>query len=138
VQLNEIRESSSLCQSGAALEVVPEFPAMTDTEGPTSDVETLVEPAAEPRMLSMTRTKSQWFSHKVLLLDNDNPATYTEAMMGHYSIKWQDAMKSKIESMYENQVWNLENPPKGVKPIEYKWINKKKIDTDGNVNIHKA
>jgi hypothetical protein len=25
-----------------------------------------------------------------------------------------------------------------VKPIEYKWINKKKIDTDGNVNIHKA
>jgi hypothetical protein len=35
-------------------------------------------------------------------------------------------MKSVIESMYENQVWSLVDPPKGSRPIECKWIYKKK------------
>jgi hypothetical protein len=54
------------------------------------------------------------------------------------SVKWQEAMKSEIESMRENQVWNLIDPPNGVKTIECKWIYKKKKDMDGNVNIHIA
>ena len=47
-------------------------------------------------------------------------------------------MKSEIDSMYENQVWHLVDPPEGVRPIECKWIDKKKTDADGNVYIHKA
>ena len=40
--------------------------------------------------------------------------------------------------MYENQVWDLVIPPEGVKPIECKWIFKRKTNADGNVTIHKA
>ena len=47
-------------------------------------------------------------------------------------------MKSEIESMYENQVWNLVDPPEGMVPIECKWILKKKTNDDGNVSIYKA
>ena len=47
-------------------------------------------------------------------------------------------MKSEIESMHDNQVWNLVDPIDGVRPMECKWIFKKKIDMDGNVHIHKA
>ena len=47
-------------------------------------------------------------------------------------------MKSEIESMHDNQVWNLVDPIEGVRPVECKWIFKKKIDMDGNVHIHKA
>ena len=54
------------------------------------------------------------------------------------SVKWQEAMESKIESMRENQVWNLIDPPDGVKTIECKWIYKKKKDMDGNVHIYKT
>ena len=43
-----------------------------------------------------------------------------------------------MESMYENQVWNLEELPEGVKPIGCKWIFKRKTDADGNITIHKA
>ena len=50
------------------------------------------------------------------------------------SMKWQEAMKSKIESMKENQVWNSIDPPDGVRTIECKWIYKKKKDIDGNVH----
>jgi hypothetical protein len=47
-------------------------------------------------------------------------------------------MKSEIESMKENQVWNLIDPPDGVRTIECKWIYKKKKDMDGNVHIYIA
>ena len=57
-----------------------------------------------------------------------------EAMMGPDFIKWLDAIKSKIVSMYETQVWNLIDPPEGVKPTERKWIHK---ETDVDDLIHK-
>ena len=43
----------------------------------------------------------------ILLLDNDEPMTYVEAMMDSDSEKWQSAMRSEIDSMGNNQVWNL-------------------------------
>ena len=73
-----------------------------------------------------------------MLLDNDELKTYTEVIMGPESEKWFGAMKSEIESMHDNQVWNLVDPIEGVRPVECKWIFKKKIDMDGNVHIHKA
>jgi hypothetical protein len=40
--------------------------------------------------------------------------------------------------MGDNQFWNLVDLPDGVRPIECKWIYKKKKDIDGNVQIYKA
>jgi hypothetical protein len=40
----------------------------------------------------------------ILLLDNDELITYTEAMMGPDSKKWLAAMESEIESMHDNKV----------------------------------
>jgi hypothetical protein len=56
----------------------------------------------------------------ILWLDNDEPMTYAEAMMDQDSDKWQSAMRSEIDSMGDNQVWNLVDPPDGVKPMECK------------------
>jgi hypothetical protein len=47
-------------------------------------------------------------------------------------------MRSEIDSMGDNQVWNLVDPRDGVKAIECKRIYKKKKDMDGNVHIYKA
>nr|AAP52343.2 retrotransposon protein, putative, Ty1-copia subclass [Oryza sativa Japonica Group] len=74
----------------------------------------------------------------VHLRGNDEPTTYEEAMVGPGSEKWLGAMKSKIESMHVNQVWNLVDPLDSVKAIECKWVFKKKTDVDGNVHIYKA
>jgi hypothetical protein len=57
----------------------------------------------------------------ILFLDNDELMTYVEAMMDPDSEKWQSVMRSEIDSMDVNQVWNLVDPPDGVKPIECKW-----------------
>jgi hypothetical protein len=71
-------------------------------------------------------------------LDNDEHITYTEAMMGPDSEKWLGAMESEIESMHNNQVWNLVNPIDGVRHISCTWVFKKKADKDGNVHIYKT
>jgi hypothetical protein len=73
--------------------------------------------------------------HDVLLLDNDEPVTYMEAMMGPNHEKCLGALESKIESMHNNQVWNLDDPINGVRHINCKWFFKKKIDMYGNVHI---
>jgi hypothetical protein len=74
----------------------------------------------------------------VLLLDNDEPMTYTEPMMGPDSKKWLGAIESKIQSMHDNQVWNMVDPINSVRPIGCKWAFKKKMDKDGNIHIYKA
>jgi hypothetical protein len=47
-------------------------------------------------------------------------------------------MRSEIDSIGENQFWNLVDPPDGVRPIECKWIYNKKKHMDGNVHVYKA
>ena len=77
-------------------------------------------------------------SRDVLLIDQNEPTTYQEAVLGPDFEKWLEAMKSKIQSMYDNQVWTLIDPPEGIKIIGCKWVFKKKTDMDGNVHTFKA
>jgi hypothetical protein len=106
-------------------------------------VQPVVEELAPRRFVRARRTPKNFTlqtmgQRNVLLLDNDEPKTYTEAIMGPNSEKYLGAMKSEIESMHDNQVWNLVDPIDGVRPMECKWIFNKNIDLDGNVHIHKA
>ena len=41
---------------------------------------------------------------EVMLLDNNEPTSYGEAMVGPDSDKWLEAIKSERGSMYENKV----------------------------------
>lgn len=74
----------------------------------------------------------------VLVYQDDEPSTYDDAMLDPDSAKWLDAMKSEMDSMYQNQVWTLVDMPEGVKPIGCKWVFKKKTDMEGNVQTYKA
>ncbi|KAK8662903.1 hypothetical protein V6N13_024789 [Hibiscus sabdariffa] len=47
-------------------------------------------------------------------------------------------MRSEMDSMSNNQVWTLVEPPEGIKPIGCKWVFKKKPDMDGNVQTYKG
>ena len=73
-----------------------------------------------------------------MLLDHDKPTNYEEALMSPDSAKWIEAIKSEIESMYENKVWTLVDLPDDRQDIENKWIFKRKTDADSSVTIYKA
>ena len=77
-------------------------------------------------------------SNEVEVIENDEPTSYQEAMSTPDSDKWLGAMESEIQSMDDNQVWNLIDPPEGVKTIGCKWVFKKKTDMDGKVHTWKA
>ncbi|KAK8662705.1 hypothetical protein V6N13_024596 [Hibiscus sabdariffa] len=74
----------------------------------------------------------------VILVDQDEPKTYQEAVASPDSEKWLEAMRSEMDSMSDNQVWTLVEPPEGIKPIGCKWVFKKKTDMDGNVQTYKG
>ena len=59
-------------------------------------------------------------------------------MMSPDSDRWLEAMKSEIESMYENKMWTLVDLPDDGQAIENKWIFKRKTDADSSVTIYKA
>ncbi|KAL4336167.1 hypothetical protein GQ457_07G005940 [Hibiscus cannabinus] len=73
----------------------------------------------------------------VILVDQDEPKTFQEAVSSPDSEKW-EAMRSEMDSMLENQVRTLVKPHEGIKPIGCKYVFKKKTDMDGNVQTYKG
>ena len=47
-------------------------------------------------------------------------------------------MKSKLDSIYFNQVWDLVKASNGIKPIGCKWVYKRKRGINGKVGTFKA
>ncbi|KAJ9544668.1 hypothetical protein OSB04_024375 [Centaurea solstitialis] len=70
--------------------------------------------------------------------DLNEPTSYGEAMSGSEFEQWQEAMKAEMQSMYDNQVWELTDLPQHCRAVGRKWVFKKKTDMDGNVHTFKA
>ena len=54
--------------------------------------------------LPEVRSAPKWYGNlvlEVMLLDHDEPTNYEEVMMSPDSVKWLEAMKSEMGSMYE-------------------------------------
>ena len=59
-----------------------------------------------------------------MLLDHDKPVNYEEVMMSPDSVKWLEAMKSEMGSMYKNKVQTLVDLTDDRQDILNKWIFK--------------
>ncbi|KAJ9564196.1 hypothetical protein OSB04_000162 [Centaurea solstitialis] len=70
--------------------------------------------------------------------DLNEPTSYGEAVSGSESEQWQEAMKAEMQSMYDNQVWELTDLPQHCRAVGRKWVFKKKTDMDGNIHTFKA
>jgi hypothetical protein len=71
------------------------------------------------------------------ILEGD-PTSFKEAMKSEHSHEWLNAMKSEMESMSINKVWDLVEIPKGAKTVGCKWVYKTKRDSKGNIERFKA
>ena len=104
-----------------AQEVVPVAPTPIEVEAYDSDHETSDQVTTKPRRSTRICTTPEWYGNPVLdimLLDNTEPTSYGEAMVGPYSDKWLEAMKSEIGSMYQNKAWTLVDLPDDQQAIE--------------------
>lgn len=48
-------------------------------------------------------------------------------------MKWHNALKFEMDSTYDNKIWTLFNLLEGIKPIEYKWVFKRKTNMKNKV-----
>ncbi|GJW91665.1 retrotransposon protein, putative, ty1-copia subclass [Tanacetum coccineum] len=72
------------------------------------------------------------------LRDHNEPANYKAALLDPESEKWLDAMNMEMQSMKDNEVWDLVDLPPDGKTVGSKWLFKKKTDMDGAVHTYKA
>ena len=101
-RLDEVIEPSLQLVCGRALGVVPAAPTPIEVEAYDIDHETSDQVTTKPRRTTRTRTTLEWYGDPVLevmLLDNNEPTSYGEAMVGPNSDEWLEAIKSKRGSM---------------------------------------
>ncbi|GKB39181.1 retrotransposon protein, putative, ty1-copia subclass, partial [Tanacetum coccineum] len=70
--------------------------------------------------------------------DLNEPANYKAALLDPESDKWLNAMNVEMQSMKDNEVWDLVDLPPNGKTVGSKWLFKKKTDMDGAVHTFKA
>ena len=68
----------------------------------------------------------------------DDPRTYDEAMRSVDAVFWKEAIDSELQSILNNNTWELVELPRGCKPITCKWIFRKKLKADGSIDKYKA
>ena len=91
IELDEVVEPLFQPESSAAQKVVSVEPTSVEEEVNDDDHETSDQVTIEPRRSTRMRTTPEWYDNPVLeimLLDNDEPTDYEEAMMGPDSKKW--------------------------------------------------
>ena len=106
-RLDEVIEPFLQPVCSRAQEVVPVAPTPIEVEVDDSDHETSNQVTTEPRRVTRMRTTLEWYSNhvlKVMLLDNNEPTSYGEAMVGLDSKMARGHIKSERGSMYENEV----------------------------------
>ena len=106
-RLDEVVEPSLQLVCCRAQEVVPVAPTPIEVEAYDIDHEASDQVTIEPRRTTRTHTALEWYGDpvlKVMLLDNNEPTSYGEAMVGPDCDEWLEAIKSERGSMHENKV----------------------------------
>ncbi|GKE84043.1 retrotransposon protein, putative, ty1-copia subclass, partial [Tanacetum coccineum] len=70
--------------------------------------------------------------------DLGEPANYKAALLDPESYKWLNARNVEMQSMKDNEVWDLVVLPPNGKTVGSKWLFKKKTNMDGAVHTYKA
>ena len=113
-----------------------------DDEKHVADKECTSTDGAEPVVRRSNREKKapdyygEWAS--VTNAELTEPRTVKDALNSPDQAKWMKAMEKEIESLRENDVWELVDLPKGRKAVGSKWVFKVKTDAEGSVERFKA
>ncbi|GJV95099.1 retrotransposon protein, putative, ty1-copia subclass [Tanacetum coccineum] len=70
--------------------------------------------------------------------DLGEPTNYKAVLLDPESDKWLNAMNVEMQSMKDNEVWELVDLPPDGKTFGHKWLFKKKTNMDGVVHTYKA
>ena len=68
----------------------------------------------------------------------EDPKTFKEAMSSRDVSFWKEAIDDEMDSILQNNTWELTDLPPGCKPLGCRWIFKRKMKVDGSIDKFKA
>ncbi|KAB2622339.1 DNA polymerase zeta catalytic subunit-like [Pyrus ussuriensis x Pyrus communis] len=92
----------------------------------------------EPRKSKRAKIAKDFGPDFLTFVTEEEPQTYKAALESSEAPYWKEAIQSEIESIMQNNTWELVNLPPGNKPIGHKWIFKRKLRPDGTIDKYKA
>ena len=92
----------------------------------------------EPRKSKRAKVAKDFGPDFLTFITEDEPQTYKAAFESSEATYWKEAIQSEMESIMQNNTWELVNLPPGNKLIGHKWIFKRKLRTDGTIDKYKA
>lgn len=98
-------------------------------------------PAAEPPPRRSTRERrpvDYYGLPQAHLTIHREPTTFDEATACPERAKWEGAMGREMQSLKDNEVWELTSLPPGKGAIGCKWVYKVKTNSDGSLERYKA
>ena len=112
------------------------------SEDEDADVDdTLEEPQQEQlrRTSRVRRPSSRYPPHEYLLLtDAGELSCYEEAMSDEHKNHWLEAMEDEMNSLHENNTFELVKLPKGKKALKNKWVYRLKSEENSSQPRYKA
>lgn len=86
---------------------------------------------------NMICTMEETCAH-VLMVMNNEPINYKEAVNCDDKEKWKVAMADEFDSLMKNNTWTLIEKPKNASVIDNKWVYKIKYKSNGEIERYKA
>ena len=97
--------------------------------------ESLPEPPLPRRHSERERKQTEFYGHRCNLTDIKEPKSISEAKENQ---QWVDAMENEIQSLHDNDVWELVELPRDRKSVGSRWVFKVKTNADGSIERCKA
>jgi hypothetical protein len=91
-----------------------------------------------PTRSKRRRTAKSFGNDFIVYLVDDTPTSISEAYASQDADYWKEAVRSEMNSILANGIWEITDRPYGCKPVGCKWVFKKKLRPDGTIEKYKA
>ena len=109
-------------------------------DGPVDDAANDEEEAPTLRRSTRERRTSKRYppDEFVTLTEGGEPETYEEALTDDHKGEWLEAMQEEMQSLHENQTYELVELPKGKRALRNKWVYRLKTEENSSRPRFKA
>lgn len=111
---------------------------IVDANDKTYKTRAKIDPTVTPRSSTRVRKHFVPFQMANFCFLSTEPTDVKEAMESDESIHWKKAMDAEMLSHQKNQTWELTELPQKCKAIAGKWVFKRKMKSNGEIDRHKA
>ena len=138
---SDILESYTIIESENAMYLEHVFPLKNKEKVLHDSIEIsndFVDDVQEIRRIKRARKEKDYDNDFLAYVVEDELVSYYDAIKSVDAPFWLEAINNKLESIMSNHTWELVELPPKVKPIDCKWVFKRKLKLDGTIDKFKA